>query len=168
MVFFFFCSCGLAHIPFVVFAFWAPVSFSTNVLTPFHGAALSDLEGCSLELVAACLPDYPPSVAVAVLGRWETTFAAAVRKLVDLNCWVHIVDGNSDLDISTQWLLSDTDLALAKQVVDRIGMLDRSRGNGMHRAVQLMKRLREGESPCLSISLRRELQFPEIDIYILS
>lgn len=69
-------------------------------------------------------------------------FAAAVRKLVALDCWVHIVDGSPDLDVSVQWLLSDVDMALAKKVVDGIGQLDRSRGDGMHRAAKLMKGLR--------------------------
>lgn len=79
--------------------------------------------------------------------KWEPAFAASVRQHMDLDSWTRIVDSSPDLELSVQWLSADAHLSLAKQVIGRIGELDKSQGRGNGRALQLMRGLRRGTSP---------------------
>ncbi|KAG8929553.1 hypothetical protein FRC01_004160 [Tulasnella sp. 417] len=108
--------------------------------------AMVFFEGFSPDLIAASIQEYTPGIAAALMTRWEPAWAGTVRQHIDLDGWVHIVDGSPDTELSIQWLSADVALPLAKQVVDRIGRLDKSRGRGMARALQLMKGLRSGNS----------------------
>lgn len=131
----------------VFFFFRCFISFPTNGLTALlHFSAATYFEGYSPELIAPCLQEYAPGVGAALMLRWEPAFAASVRKNMELDDWTRIVDGNPDLELSVEWLRADTHLALAKQVVERIGQLDKSQGKGSARALQLMKGLRKGMS----------------------
>ncbi|KAG9042711.1 hypothetical protein FS837_010474 [Tulasnella sp. UAMH 9824] len=108
-------------------------------------AAAMYYEDYSPGLIAGSLEDCLPGVAAALMAQWEPAFAASVRQHLELDGWTRIVDENPDLELSIRWLHAETGLSLAKQVVERIAQLDKPRGRGNARALQIMRGLRDAQ-----------------------